>query len=308
MFSSITTFGRRTLACLRLRRNAASLGVLLPSLLCLAPSATAVEPENLVITNFRVTPAVIRVGEAFTVRITVYNRGSERVISQRPRPGTAYRLGESAASQGFPGIDGRVRVGVSVSGPRGRDYPYRWGLGGALPTVRSRTIEGRIVFDRPGVYAFYAAAIVEGAGIHPAAKVVSGLRVLDGRRQRPRNVRPPVPPTRLVVNGDVIDSPQPPLLVGGVVFVPSRFPSEALGADVDWAPAAKRVDIRKDGQEIQLTVGRLTSWVNGRQVTMYQRPFINEDRTYVPLRLVAEALGARVRWDGPTRTVRIDTL
>lgn len=34
-------------------------------------------------------------------------------------------------------------------------------------------------------------------------------------------------------------------------------------------------------------------------------PFIADDRAMVPLRVIAEALGADIYWDGDTRTVRI---
>lgn len=269
--------------------------------------AQAVEPRNLTITDFRVTPAVVRVGEAFTVRITLMNVGRTAALTQAPPPGTVYRLGESWRSRGFPGVEGRVRVGVSVSGPRGREYPYRWGLGGPLPATRYRTVTGKIVFDRPGVYSFYAAAIVEGVGIRPATKTVYGLRVLGGPRQLPKNVRPVVQPTRIEVNGRIIDSPQPPIVTGGAVFVPIRFPSEALGAEVEWEPFKKVVEIRKAERDIRLQVGSFNAWVNDELVTLYRRPFITQDRTYVPLRFVAESLNASVTWDGRTRTVRIQT-
>jgi hypothetical protein len=208
---------------------------------------------------------------------------------------------------GYDAVPGHARVGVSVSGPRGREYPYRWGLGRPLKPAERRTIIGHIVFTQPGVYAFYAASIVEGRSPHPADRVVSGLRVLNGPRRLPVNVRPPVPPTRISVNGDLVDSPQPPIILRGNVFVPIRFPAEALGAKVDWNSALRRVEIEKTGRQVQLGVGRLVAWVNGKRVTLYERPFIENERTYVPLRFVAESLGASVHWDGPTRTVQIRT-
>lgn len=38
--------------------------------------------------------------------------------------------------------------------------------------------------------------------------------------------------------------------------------------------------------------------VNGAEVKTSQEPFIYEGRTYIPLRAVAEAMGADVKWDG----------
>lgn len=44
--------------------------------------------------------------------------------------------------------------------------------------------------------------------------------------------------------------------------------------------------------------------VNGEQVKFIeQNPFIEEERTLVPMREIFEALGARVAWDGETKTI-----
>ena len=37
------------------------------------------------------------------------------------------------------------------------------------------------------------------------------------------------------------------------------------------------------------------------------QPFIHQDRTFVPLRLISNALGTGIDWDGATRTVRVDS-
>lgn len=44
--------------------------------------------------------------------------------------------------------------------------------------------------------------------------------------------------------------------------------------------------------------------VNGEQVKFAeQNPFIEEERTLVPMREIFEALGAKVAWDGETKTI-----
>lgn len=49
--------------------------------------------------------------------------------------------------------------------------------------------------------------------------------------------------------------------------------------------------------------------VNGQQIKtdVEAPPFIYNDRTYVPLRFVAEALGADVGWDSKTKTAIINS-
>lgn len=46
--------------------------------------------------------------------------------------------------------------------------------------------------------------------------------------------------------------------------------------------------------------------VNGREIKPDVPPFIKEGRVFVPVRFVAEALGARVHWVDATRTVYIE--
>lgn len=44
--------------------------------------------------------------------------------------------------------------------------------------------------------------------------------------------------------------------------------------------------------------------VNGNEVTFTEaQPFIENERTLVPMRAIYEALGARVAWEGETRTI-----
>lgn len=50
-------------------------------------------------------------------------------------------------------------------------------------------------------------------------------------------------------------------------------------------------------------VERIKVEVNGEKLNFDQQPFIENDRTLVPLRKIFEALGAEVNWDAPTLTV-----
>lgn len=45
--------------------------------------------------------------------------------------------------------------------------------------------------------------------------------------------------------------------------------------------------------------------VNGKELKTDSEPFIYEGRTYVPIRVVSEALGAEVDWNNKTKTVEI---
>ena len=58
--------------------------------------------------------------------------------------------------------------------------------------------------------------------------------------------------------------------------------------------------------QIRLAIGLMSYTVNGMGRAMDAAPFLAEGgRTMVPLRFVAEALGAKVGWEGGTRTATV---
>ncbi|MDR1540391.1 MAG: copper amine oxidase N-terminal domain-containing protein [Clostridiales bacterium] len=81
-------------------------------------------------------------------------------------------------------------------------------------------------------------------------------------------------------------------------LVPIRAIAEALGATVSWVDSTKTVYMTKDGKTIHLSVGEeLPNGLGGA--------VINSKRTFVPLRYVAEQLGANVVWNSENYTVDI---
>ncbi|MCL2361610.1 MAG: copper amine oxidase N-terminal domain-containing protein [Defluviitaleaceae bacterium] len=56
---------------------------------------------------------------------------------------------------------------------------------------------------------------------------------------------------------------------------------------------------------LRLTINQYRYYYRGTQQTSDAAPFITQNRTMVPIRLVSEALGATPRWDRSTRTAYI---
>ncbi len=77
-------------------------------------------------------------------------------------------------------------------------------------------------------------------------------------------------------------------------MVPFRVLGEAFGAEVDWDQEAQTVTYTYGGMELVMTIGEETYTVNGEEQTMDTAPVLSGDRTYVPVRFVAEALGYTV--------------
>jgi len=77
---------------------------------------------------------------------------------------------------------------------------------------------------------------------------------------------------------------------------PIRFVAEALGYQVDWSDKDQKVTLTKNGHTVVMYIGSRTYYVDGVAKQMDTEPFLQADRTFVPLRFVAEGLGYVVDW------------
>lgn len=104
------------------------------------------------------------------------------------------------------------------------------------------------------------------------------------------------------VNGVAKELAAAPINRGGNTMLPVRFVAENLGGTVGWDGATSSITIKGDGIDISMKVGAKAATVNGKTVTLNVAPFIEGGSTYLPVRAVAEAMGANVGWDGATST------
>ncbi len=81
---------------------------------------------------------------------------------------------------------------------------------------------------------------------------------------------------------------------------------ESLGADIGWDADTKTVTAQKGETEISLKVGDSTAYVNNAPVKLDTPAEIKNSRTLVPLRFIAESLGANVNWNEDERSAYID--
>ena len=91
-----------------------------------------------------------------------------------------------------------------------------------------------------------------------------------------------------------------PVIRNDRTLVPIRIITETLGGKVDWNGATKEVTLTLDGREIKMTIGKTLEKYG-------VAPVIIDGRTFVPVRFVADELGATVAWDDATKTVTIKT-
>lgn len=111
----------------------------------------------------------------------------------------------------------------------------------------------------------------------------------------------------IVVSGSEIECDQPPVIVDGRTLVPLRAITEAVGGQVDWDSATKTVTITKDDSSFSLEIGKTTVKLDDSKIEADVPAQIINERTMVPLRLIAEAFGFDVDWDSDSKTVTISS-
>lgn len=100
------------------------------------------------------------------------------------------------------------------------------------------------------------------------------------------------------VNGNLAQKDAAPVIQNSRTLVPIRFITESLGGAVAWNGESKEVTLLLDGKEIKMTIGKTLEKYG-------VAPVIMDSRTYVPVRFVADALGAQTSWNEAEKTVTL---
>lgn len=110
------------------------------------------------------------------------------------------------------------------------------------------------------------------------------------------------------VNGKAVTFPGTgPQTVTGRMMVPVRGVFEAIGAYVEYNPVHHRVKARRANESIELKLGDKVANRNGAEIELDVAPLNINGRMMVPLRFIAESLGADVQFTKATNTVDIFT-
>jgi len=102
----------------------------------------------------------------------------------------------------------------------------------------------------------------------------------------------------------------PPTIIEGRTYLPIRWVTEPLGANLSWDQNEKKVRIELKETVIELWIGKNIARVNGIDTPIDPQntrvvPLIINGRTMLPVRFVAENLGCKVEWNSQTKTVTI---
>lgn len=104
-------------------------------------------------------------------------------------------------------------------------------------------------------------------------------------------------------NKVVLDAP--PVIEQGRTLVPLRFVGEAFGAVVNWEAQTKQVTVVQKVYSVKLWIGKTNGEINGQPLSMDTPPKVIKERTMVPLRFLAEALGYQVDYQSQNRLITI---
>lgn len=112
----------------------------------------------------------------------------------------------------------------------------------------------------------------------------------------------------VMVNGTKVESETPAVIVEGSTMLPFRAIFNALGVSDDsikWNQNSQCIEVRSGDKYIFLLIGSTGAIVNDNFITLNAAPYVENGRTFVPVRFVSETLDADVKWDELTKTVII---
>ncbi|RAP77094.1 stalk domain-containing protein [Paenibacillus montanisoli] len=111
--------------------------------------------------------------------------------------------------------------------------------------------------------------------------------------------------TSVVIDGKKLSLSPSPTALKGTTFVPMRAIFTALKASVTWEPATKTIIAVKGRTTITLQLGSKKAVKNGKAIALTAAPQQLKGATMVPLRFIAEALGADVQFNPTKGTIAI---
>ncbi len=96
-----------------------------------------------------------------------------------------------------------------------------------------------------------------------------------------------------------------PFILYGRTVVPIRVIAEAFGASIEWEGTTQTITILLNEKTIVMKIGSTIAQIDDNPTILEAPPVIQNGRTFVPLRFIAEAFGASIEWEGTTQTITI---
>jgi lysophospholipase L1-like esterase len=113
-------------------------------------------------------------------------------------------------------------------------------------------------------------------------------------------------PIGIIVGGKELDIPYKPVIINNRTFIPVREYSEALGAEVKWDQELKSAMVLYNGITVRYNIGSDIIYIGDQEVKVSSQVELINEKTYVPLRAIAEGMGFDVKYVHKTRTAYIN--
>lgn len=159
--------------------------------------------------------------------------------------------------------------------------------------------EVKLKAEKDGTYSFTMPK--GGVTVDTTFKQAEGATNTDKPAAATKTIILQIGSTAVLVDEQAIINDVAPVIHNDRTLVPIRVITEALGGQVAWNEAAKEVTLTVNGKEIKMTIGKVLEKYG-------VAPVIIGDRTFVPVRFVADELGAVTAWDDATKTVTIQAV
>lgn len=174
--------------------------------------------------------------------------------------------------------------------------------GYALDKITAKDKDGKEVklkAEKDGTYSFTMPK--GGVTVDTTFKQAEGAANTDKPAAATKTILLQIGSTAVIVDDQAIINDVAPVIRNDRTLVPIRVITEALGGQVAWNEAAKEVTLTVNGKEIKMTIGKALEKYG-------VAPVIIGGRTFVPVRFVADELGAVTTWDDATKTVTIQAV
>lgn len=110
-------------------------------------------------------------------------------------------------------------------------------------------------------------------------------------KYQPQKVRLTIGSKEMNVDGRTMEMDTPPVIKDNRTFVPYRAIAELLGAKIEYDPHVRTITTTFNGTRITMSIGYNHYAVGGKIYPMDTAPYIQNNRTMVPIRFVAEVIG-----------------
>lgn len=111
------------------------------------------------------------------------------------------------------------------------------------------------------------------------------------------------------IDGSIKTMDTAPMLKNGSTFVPVRFIAEEMDCTVkywkDGFGAYVNITDNNTGKKVDMTIGMRVAYVRGQEYVLNEPPFVENGRTFLPLRGCAEMLDCKVTYESKTKKITI---